>query len=129
MADRLNWTPTPDGWRQGDADYKVKALEECKPARLVSDCKGVVSCQHTLRVGRRQAKGRHRDLEARALAAFPAEVHIVWMIPMKAHQTSRDANEGRVDRADLRGNHLADLAANNGTREPVPVEPSEKWKY
>eukprot|EP00971_Amphidinium_carterae_P302329 6007427-Amphidinium_carterae.1 len=40
MAARLNWTPTPAGWRQGDqhfswadADYKVKwdsALHLCK---------------------------------------------------------------------------------------------------
>eukprot|EP00971_Amphidinium_carterae_P133282 2639551-Amphidinium_carterae.1 len=33
---------------------------------------GVVSCLHALRAGRRQPKGRHRDLESRALAALPA---------------------------------------------------------
>eukprot|EP00971_Amphidinium_carterae_P193366 3837126-Amphidinium_carterae.1 len=73
----------------------------------------------------RQPKGRHRDLEARALAALPAEVQIMWM---KAHQSDKDAEEGRVDRVDLQGNHKADVAANNGTREHVPFEPSEEWK-
>eukprot|EP00971_Amphidinium_carterae_P265560 5268159-Amphidinium_carterae.2 len=76
----------------------VRALEECNPKRLVSDCKGVVSCLHALRAGRRQAKGRHRDLESRALAALPAGVQIAWM---KAHQSDRDADEGSVERADL----------------------------
>eukprot|EP00971_Amphidinium_carterae_P345730 6486845-Amphidinium_carterae.3 len=68
----------------------VTALEECKPKRLVSDCKGVVSRLHALRAGRRQPTGRHRDLESRALAALPAGVHIVWM---KAHQSDKDADE------------------------------------
>eukprot|EP00971_Amphidinium_carterae_P026182 516378-Amphidinium_carterae.3 len=49
----------------------VRALEECKPKGLVSDCKGVASCLHALKAGRRQPKGRHRDLESRALAALP----------------------------------------------------------
>eukprot|EP00971_Amphidinium_carterae_P228109 4524601-Amphidinium_carterae.1 len=31
-------------------------LEECKPKRFVSDCKGVVSCPHALRAGRRHPK-------------------------------------------------------------------------
>eukprot|EP00971_Amphidinium_carterae_P279389 5546284-Amphidinium_carterae.1 len=39
-----------------------------------------------------------RDLESRALAALPAGVQIVWV---KAHQSDRDAEEGRVERADL----------------------------
>eukprot|EP00971_Amphidinium_carterae_P183350 3639154-Amphidinium_carterae.1 len=67
----------------------------------------------------------HRDLEARALAALRAGVQIVWM---KAHQADRDAEEGRVDRADLQGNHMADVAANNGTSEHVAFDPSEGWK-
>eukprot|EP00971_Amphidinium_carterae_P156070 3094353-Amphidinium_carterae.2 len=57
----------------------VRALEKCKPKRLISDCKGVVSCLHALRACRRHPKTRHKDLESRALAAFPAGVHIVWM--------------------------------------------------
>eukprot|EP00971_Amphidinium_carterae_P170885 3386687-Amphidinium_carterae.1 len=40
---------------------------------------------------------------------------------MKAHQTDRDAEEGRVDRSDSHGNHQADVAANRGTREHVPL--------
>eukprot|EP00971_Amphidinium_carterae_P112885 2235513-Amphidinium_carterae.2 len=36
--------------------------------------------------GRRQPKGRHRDLESRALVALPAGVHIVWM---KVHQSDK----------------------------------------
>eukprot|EP00971_Amphidinium_carterae_P166462 3299085-Amphidinium_carterae.1 len=91
-----------------------RVLEECKPKRFVSDCKGVVSCLHALRPGRRQPKGRHRDLESRALAAFPAGYQIVWM---KAHQSDRDADEGRVDRVDLQGNRMADVAANQATRD------------
>eukprot|EP00971_Amphidinium_carterae_P182581 3623533-Amphidinium_carterae.1 len=87
----------------------VRALEECKPKRLVSGCKGVVSCLHALRAGRRQPKGRHRDLESRALAALPDGVQIVWM---KAHQSDRDAEEGRVEPADLQGNRMADAAVN-----------------
>eukprot|EP00971_Amphidinium_carterae_P350642 6491664-Amphidinium_carterae.1 len=64
----------------------VRALEECKPKRLVSDCKGVVCCLHALKAGRRHPKGRHRDIESRALIALPAGVETVWM---KAHQTDR----------------------------------------
>eukprot|EP00971_Amphidinium_carterae_P085843 1698163-Amphidinium_carterae.2 len=36
----------------------VRALEECKPMELVSDCKGVVACLHALRAGKRQPKKR-----------------------------------------------------------------------
>eukprot|EP00971_Amphidinium_carterae_P041701 819430-Amphidinium_carterae.1 len=46
-------------------------------------------------------RGRHRDLESRALAALPAGVQIVWM---KAHQSDRDAEKGRVERAFCKGN-------------------------
>eukprot|EP00971_Amphidinium_carterae_P026183 516378-Amphidinium_carterae.4 len=47
---------------------------------------------------------------------------------MKAHQSDRDAEEGRVDRSDLHGNCQADVAANRGTREHLPLEPSDDWK-
>eukprot|EP00971_Amphidinium_carterae_P048451 955052-Amphidinium_carterae.1 len=77
--------------------------------------KGVVSCLHALRAGRRHPKGRHRDLENRALAAFPAGT--------KTHQSDIDAEEGRVERTDLQ-----DVAANEVTSEHVPLEPSQKWK-
>eukprot|EP00971_Amphidinium_carterae_P189098 3754023-Amphidinium_carterae.1 len=72
----------------------VRALEGRKP----SDCKGVVSCLHALKAGRRHPKGRHKDLDSRVLAALLAGVQIAWM---KAHQKDRDAEEGRVDRSDL----------------------------
>eukprot|EP00971_Amphidinium_carterae_P130551 2586388-Amphidinium_carterae.1 len=39
-----------------------------------------------------------------------------------------DAEEGRMARSDLHGNHQADVAANKGTREHVPLEPSSEWK-
>eukprot|EP00971_Amphidinium_carterae_P194388 3857380-Amphidinium_carterae.2 len=107
------WLPLP-GLKQSvyraELLATVRALEECKPRRLVSDCKGVVSCLHALLAGRRQPKGRHRDLEGRALDAFPA------------------GSKGRVQYSDLRGNRMADVAANNGTREHVPFESSDEWK-
>eukprot|EP00971_Amphidinium_carterae_P142244 2817747-Amphidinium_carterae.1 len=50
---------------------------------------------------------------------------------MKAHQSDKDADkdadEGRVERVDLQGNRMADVAVNNGTREHLPLEPSEAW--
>eukprot|EP00971_Amphidinium_carterae_P012426 244734-Amphidinium_carterae.1 len=155
MADRLNWIPTPNGWRQdtvvtrtfagvelattltlvkvfgcpfwGSSNLSielsllatVRALEEGKPQRLVSDCKGVVSYLHTLRAGRRQPKSRNRDLESRALAALAAGVQIVWMKP---HQSDKGADEGCVERPDLQGSRVADVAANKGTSEHVPLE-------
>eukprot|EP00971_Amphidinium_carterae_P297448 5909358-Amphidinium_carterae.1 len=73
----------------------------------------------------RQPKARHRDLESRALAVLPAGVRSVWM---KAHQSDKDADEGRVERSDLQGNRMADVAANHGASEHVPFEPSEEWK-
>eukprot|EP00971_Amphidinium_carterae_P148385 2941797-Amphidinium_carterae.1 len=47
---------------------------------------------------------------------------------MKAHQSDKDSDEGRVERADLQGNRMADVAANKGTNGQVPLEPSEEWK-
>eukprot|EP00971_Amphidinium_carterae_P011712 230580-Amphidinium_carterae.2 len=45
----------------------ARALEECQPRRVVSDCKGVVKA---IQSGHRLPKGRHRDLEARARNAL-----------------------------------------------------------
>eukprot|EP00971_Amphidinium_carterae_P136485 2704279-Amphidinium_carterae.1 len=50
----------------------VRALEECQPRRVVSDCKA------------RLPKGRHRDLEERARRALPQDCRLQWV---KAHQT------------------------------------------
>eukprot|EP00971_Amphidinium_carterae_P331799 6465582-Amphidinium_carterae.1 len=47
---------------------------------------------------------------------------------MKAHQSDKDAEEGRVQLSDLQGNRLVDPASNNGTRAHVPFEASEEWK-
>eukprot|EP00971_Amphidinium_carterae_P196069 3890536-Amphidinium_carterae.1 len=41
----------------------ARALEECSPHEVVSDCKGVVKAVQALQTGRRQPKGRNRDLE------------------------------------------------------------------
>eukprot|EP00971_Amphidinium_carterae_P106621 2112253-Amphidinium_carterae.1 len=43
----------------------ARALEKCSPHEVVSDCKGVVKAVQTLQTGRRQPKGRNRDLELR----------------------------------------------------------------
>eukprot|EP00971_Amphidinium_carterae_P228746 4537759-Amphidinium_carterae.1 len=49
----------------------VRALEECSPHEVVSDCKGVVKAVHqALQTGRRQPKGRNRDLELRVKNAL-----------------------------------------------------------
>eukprot|EP00971_Amphidinium_carterae_P085148 1684554-Amphidinium_carterae.1 len=108
-------------------DY-IRALEECKPKNLVSDCKGVVFCLHALRAGRRQPKGRQRDVESRALRVPPAGVQIGWM---KVHQSDRDADDGRVERIDLQGNSLADVAANKSCAwllvGPKLRNRSEQW--
>eukprot|EP00971_Amphidinium_carterae_P000531 10868-Amphidinium_carterae.1 len=71
---------------------------------------GMVACLHAQRAGRRHPKGRRRDFESRALVAMPAGVTIVWM---KAHQSDRDAEEGRVQLFDLQGSCMVDAAANN----------------
>eukprot|EP00971_Amphidinium_carterae_P279935 5557128-Amphidinium_carterae.1 len=76
----------------------VRALEECKPKRLVGDCKGVVYCLHALKAGRRHPKGRHRDVESRALAALPA------------------------------GQPPGGFGRQQSTCEHVPLELSEEWK-
>eukprot|EP00971_Amphidinium_carterae_P009099 179708-Amphidinium_carterae.1 len=44
---------------------KARALEECSPHEVVSDCKGAVKAVQALQTSRRQPKGRNRDLELR----------------------------------------------------------------
>eukprot|EP00971_Amphidinium_carterae_P170445 3377168-Amphidinium_carterae.1 len=57
------WLPLP-GLRQSvyRADFLavVRALEECQPHEVVSDCKGVVKAVQALQQGRRTPKGRQR---------------------------------------------------------------------
>eukprot|EP00971_Amphidinium_carterae_P304428 6049981-Amphidinium_carterae.1 len=62
----------------------VRALEECQPNRIVSDCKGVVKALQAIQSGHRLPKGRHRDLEVRARNALPQACQLHWV---KAHQT------------------------------------------
>eukprot|EP00971_Amphidinium_carterae_P035834 705054-Amphidinium_carterae.1 len=38
------------------------------------------------------------------------------------------AGEERVEPVDLQGSRMADVAANKGTSEHVPREPSSEWK-
>eukprot|EP00971_Amphidinium_carterae_P109693 2172722-Amphidinium_carterae.1 len=61
-----SWLPLP-GFRQpvfrAELLAVVRALEECQPRRVVSDCKGVVKALQAIQSGHRQPKGRHRDLE------------------------------------------------------------------
>eukprot|EP00971_Amphidinium_carterae_P198831 3945751-Amphidinium_carterae.1 len=118
MADRLNLIPIPDVggvWHEARVRVAFDFGELC-----------VVSCLDAPRAGRRHPKGRHMDMESRAMAAFPAEVQIV---KMKAHQSDRSVDEGRVDRVDLQGSRMADVAANKGTSEHMPLEPSESGSF
>eukprot|EP00971_Amphidinium_carterae_P018737 369411-Amphidinium_carterae.1 len=48
----------------------ARALEECQPHEVVSDCKGVVKAVQALQTGRMQPKGRNRDLEQRVQNAL-----------------------------------------------------------
>eukprot|EP00971_Amphidinium_carterae_P275297 5462212-Amphidinium_carterae.1 len=112
MADRLNWTPTPDGWSQGDqhfswadADYKVKwdsALHLCKGvAASRTDFQGLDSC-----------------LATQALRQ------------LKLDEQSQKDNVKMAPNA-LQGNRMAGAAADNVTREHVHLkffEPSDEWK-
>eukprot|EP00971_Amphidinium_carterae_P134560 2666825-Amphidinium_carterae.2 len=103
------WVPVP-GLRQSvyRAEFHavVRALEECQPHEVVSDCKGVVKAIQALRAGRRTPKGRNRDLESRAMKALLPGQRIRWM---KAHLKQADVDSGRVTADDFQGNQLAGL--------------------
>eukprot|EP00971_Amphidinium_carterae_P307414 6109284-Amphidinium_carterae.1 len=62
----------------------VRVLEGCQPARVVSDCIGVVKALQAIKSGHRLPKGRHRYLEERARRALPQACQLQWV---KAHQT------------------------------------------
>eukprot|EP00971_Amphidinium_carterae_P027126 534751-Amphidinium_carterae.4 len=57
----------------------VRALEECNPRIVVSDCKGVVKALQAIQSGQRQPKGRHRDLEVRARNALIQACQLHWV--------------------------------------------------
>eukprot|EP00971_Amphidinium_carterae_P109306 2164333-Amphidinium_carterae.1 len=63
------------------------ALEECSPHEVVSDCKGAVKAVQALQTGRRQPKGRNRDLELRVKNALLPGQRIRWL---KAPLTQAD---------------------------------------
>eukprot|EP00971_Amphidinium_carterae_P191718 3804126-Amphidinium_carterae.1 len=56
----------------------ARALEECQPHEVVSDCKGVVKAVQALQTGRRRPKGRNHDVEFRALNALLPGQCIRW---------------------------------------------------
>eukprot|EP00971_Amphidinium_carterae_P249088 4944270-Amphidinium_carterae.1 len=76
----------------------VRALEECQPSRVVSDCKRVVKALQAIQSGHRLPKGRHRDLEERARRALPQACQLQWV---KAHQTREAVDEGRITLEDF----------------------------
>eukprot|EP00971_Amphidinium_carterae_P004075 80896-Amphidinium_carterae.1 len=75
------WLPLP-GIKQSayrtELLAAVRALEECQPQKIVSDCKGVFKAVQALQTGRRHLTGQNQDLEKR----------MGWM---KAHQTQNAA--------------------------------------
>eukprot|EP00971_Amphidinium_carterae_P279091 5540269-Amphidinium_carterae.1 len=83
----------------------VRALEECQPRRVVSDCKGVVKALQAIQRGHRLPKGRHKDLEERARRSLTQDCRLQWV---KAHQTRDAVEEGRITLEDFQGNLEAD---------------------
>eukprot|EP00971_Amphidinium_carterae_P042398 833384-Amphidinium_carterae.1 len=98
----------------------VRALEECQSHAVVSDCKGVVKAVQALQTGRRQPKGRNRDLEQRALSELLPGQCFRWI---KAQLKQADVDNGRIAADDLQGNQQADVLANQGTAQHGPLEP------
>eukprot|EP00971_Amphidinium_carterae_P004869 97399-Amphidinium_carterae.1 len=56
----------------------VRALEECQPTRVASDCKVVVKALQAIQSGHRLPKGKHRDLEEKARRALPQACQHQW---------------------------------------------------
>eukprot|EP00971_Amphidinium_carterae_P005172 103335-Amphidinium_carterae.1 len=102
----------------------ARALEKCKPHEVVSDCKGVVKAVQALQTGRRQPKGRNRDLEQRVQNALLAGQRIQWI---QAHFKQSDVDIGRITADDLHGNGQADILANEGTAAHGDLEPEVTW--
>eukprot|EP00971_Amphidinium_carterae_P241279 4790823-Amphidinium_carterae.1 len=98
------WLPLP-GIEQSVYRAELRALEECQPHEVVSDCKGVVKeAVQDLQTGRRTPTGRNRDLEKRALNALLSLLpghRIRWM---EAHMKQADTDFGRITTDDLHGN-------------------------
>eukprot|EP00971_Amphidinium_carterae_P070060 1386406-Amphidinium_carterae.1 len=77
----------------------VRALEECQPRRVVSDCKGV----------------------ERARRALTQDCRLQWV---KAHQSRV---EGRITLEDFQGNLEADEVANLGAGAHAPHESTAEY--
>eukprot|EP00971_Amphidinium_carterae_P347876 6490112-Amphidinium_carterae.1 len=100
------------------------AFEECQPHEVVSDCKGVLKAVQALQTGRRQPKGRNRDLKQRVLNALLPGQRISWI---KAHLKQADVDIGRITTDDLHGNDQADLLANEGTAAHGDFDSEGAW--
>eukprot|EP00971_Amphidinium_carterae_P166117 3292667-Amphidinium_carterae.6 len=90
------WLPLPDlkqSVYRAEFLAVVRALEECQPHEVVSDCKGVVKAVQALHTGRRGPKDRNSDLEQRALNS---------LLPGQRIRVSVD---------DFQGNQQADILA------------------
>eukprot|EP00971_Amphidinium_carterae_P255510 5072398-Amphidinium_carterae.1 len=96
----------------------VRALEECQPRCVVSDCKGVVNALQAIQCGHRLPKGRHRDLVKRALTQ---DCRLQWV---KAHLPREAVDEGRITLEDFQGNLEADEVANLGAAAHALHEPT-----
>eukprot|EP00971_Amphidinium_carterae_P027167 535336-Amphidinium_carterae.2 len=97
----------------------VRALEECQPSRVVSDCKGVVQAVQAIQSG-------HRDLEERARRAVPQACQLHWV---KAHQTRQAVDERRITLEDFQGNLEADEVANLGAAAHAAHEPTAEYLH
>eukprot|EP00971_Amphidinium_carterae_P334433 6469728-Amphidinium_carterae.1 len=89
----------------------VRALEECQPHEVVSDCEGVVKSVQALQTGCRRPKGCNRDLELRAPSALLPGQRVRWM---KAHLKQADVGSSRITADDFQGNQQADVLASMG---------------
>eukprot|EP00971_Amphidinium_carterae_P240846 4781295-Amphidinium_carterae.1 len=109
--DRRIW-PT----QYSDAQHRrcglvARALEECQPHEIVSDCKGVVKAVQALQTGRKHPKGRNSDLEQRALLASQPGQRSRWM---ETSQKQEAVDRGMVTADDLHGNGQAYELAKHG---------------
>eukprot|EP00971_Amphidinium_carterae_P054228 1068159-Amphidinium_carterae.1 len=95
----------------------VRALEECQPHEVVSDCKE----------GSKRSRLSKPDGELRkdrTLAAPLPGQRIRWM---KAHLKQKDVDSGSSTADDLHGNGQANVLANQGTPAHGPLEPDAHW--
>eukprot|EP00971_Amphidinium_carterae_P161793 3207396-Amphidinium_carterae.1 len=103
----------------------VRALEECHPRRVVSDCKGVVKALQAIQSFQRHPKAwRHKDLEVGARNALTQACQLHWV---KAHQTRHAVDERWITLKDFQGNQEADEVANLGAVAHAAHEPTAEY--